>query len=418
MKKITLFAALIAVVFSTKAQKVFDFTGSANPGSWVAAGSGTTATPSSDGMILEFNNGTPRLDISRAVDPFVISEGTHMVVTLINNSTEIGSFSCFYDKNGAGLSGTQFLGFQLDMAVSTGTGVETTYVYDLTNSNYANDPGDTTLNDTDNISNMEYIGIRFRDASGAALVGSSAVNGNIIIKKIQIVNSGSIYKAVYDFSTDNDSGFEGINGGTVTDGGTTLDFAGTGTATPKLVQSFYKVDASSNQYLHIVVDNNSSNADQIKFQFVDGATYTYGNQTLNSGTSTIIDVDLYGKTEWTGDIEEWRFVVTESGGAVVNTSLIEISKIIFDNNLTTLGIEEVNYKDDASIILYPTQARDVITINSQYNVERIEVYTVLGEKALSSNSKTINVSNLATGMYITKIYQEGNRVSTKRFVKQ
>ncbi|WP_282136365.1 T9SS type A sorting domain-containing protein [Seonamhaeicola maritimus] len=423
MKKITLLVAVFAITF-TNAQKVYDFTGSTNPGNWIAAGSGISVTPSAEGLIFEFGAGTPRIDITRAADPFDVSTGTHMVVTFINNNTEIGGYSGFFDKND-GVSGpnkTQFLGWQAGVtpASSPGSGVEATYVFKLESTNYNNDLGNNTLNDTDNLVNMEYVGIRFRNAALAALTGDSATNGNLILKKIEIVDAGILSKASYNFANDNIAGFDGTNTGTVSSGGTTLDFAGDNSgATPKIAQTFYSVDASSNQYIHVVVDANASNADQVKFQFVDAGSVvqTYGNKTLNIGSPTTIDVDLSGKTEWTGNITEWRLVFSNTGAANVDAGLMKISKIVF-NNSSTLS---VNDNDLVSFTMYPNPAKDVLYFKSIDRIKSVNIYDVTGKSVIKSNEivdDQMDVSILRSGIYIVTLESDkGDRGTRKLVIK-
>ncbi|MBJ6368517.1 T9SS type A sorting domain-containing protein [Snuella sedimenti] len=419
MKKNTLLFAFIAFAFIGNAQKVYDFTGSANPGSWVAAGSGTSLTPSAEGLVLEFNAGVPRVDITRAADPFVVSDGTHMVVTLINNSAEVGSFSGFFDKNNGNM-GTQFLGYQTGMiqANSPGSGVEATYVFKLQSNNYTNDPGDGTLNDTDNIANMEYVGIRFRQADGSTnLSGDSATNGNVIIKKIEIVNAGILSKTSYDFSSDNASGFDGLNGGSVSYTGSELSFTGDDTNTaPKFAQQFFSIDASSYQYVHVVVDNNTSNADQIKFQFVDGAsaTQTYGNQSLALGASTI-DMDLSGKAEWTADITDWRIVFSNSGSAAVDLNPITISRIVFDNS-PTLNMKKL---DQLTFSLYPNPTSEILNIKAVDRITKIKLFDISGKQVLETvklNNGQLNISNIKKGVYLLHIEDANNNTEVKKLI--
>lgn len=418
MKKITLLAALIVASSIGYAQKVYDFTGSANPGSWVNAGSGTSVTPSANGLVLEFNAGVPRIDITRAASPFSVSDGTHMIVTLVNNNTEIGSFSGFFDKNNTGTSGTQFLGFQTGMlqATTPGTGVEATYVFKLESTNYQNDISSGSTNDTDTLDNMEYVGIRFRQADGSTnLSGDSATNGNIVLKKIEIVNAGSVAKNTYDFATNNTAGFGGTSGGVVSDGVTVLNFAGDGTkATPKLVQDFFAADAS-NQFVHIVVDANGSNADQVKFQFIDAssAVKTYGNQTLIAGT---IDMDLSSKSEWTGTIGEWRLVFSESGGGNIDTGLIEISEIIFDNS-ATLNLKESTI---ATFSMFPNPANNILNLRAKGTVKDVKIFDITGKQVFKSgwftNSIELNISTLNSGVYLVKVEAEDKSFGVKKLI--
>ncbi|ANW95643.1 hypothetical protein AXE80_04830 [Wenyingzhuangia fucanilytica] len=419
MKKITLLAILSAISFTTYAQKIYDFAAGANPGAWVQAGSGISVTTSADGLVFEYGAGTPRIDITRGADPFVVSDGTHMLVTLINNSTEIGSFSGFFDKNNGVDTGTQFLGFQTGVtpAAVKGAGVEKTYIFQLSSGNYNNDSGALTFNDTDNISNMEYCGIRFRNASGAALTGTSADDGNLILKKVQIVNAGTILKESYDFSIDNSASFTGVDG-TVSGGTSTIDFVAEGdSTTPKFGQSFYGVDASSNTYVHLVVDSNESNADQIKFQFVDASstTKTYGNKTLNIGASTVVDINLSGKTEWTGNISDWNFVLSNVAETNVTSGVVKISKIVFDSN-PTLSSKNI---DNTLFSFSPNPAKNFINITGVNKINSVAIYDMTGRLSLETSNlgnNSVDISGLNNGLYLVKIKDVNNNISVKKLI--
>lgn len=83
----------------------------------------------------------------------------------------------------------------------------------------------------------------------------------------------------------------------------------------------------------------------------------------------------------------------------------------------TLSVDKVSFKDDVEISLYPNPTSNRLTINSPRVIEKVEGFSMLGKKAFTSNSKSLDVSHLSDGMYLLKIYQEGNVISTKRFVK-
>ncbi|WP_159949375.1 T9SS type A sorting domain-containing protein [Polaribacter septentrionalilitoris] len=425
MKKITLFSLFLISALTINAQKTYDFSGSANPGTWQSKGSSISATPSADGMVLEFGAGTPRLDITRAADPFNVSEGAFAVVTLTNNSTEIENFRLQYDKNASGKTGIQYMGWTggITPAATAGNGVQQTLVFPLTSANYQNDGGGTGsafANDTDGKDNMEYIAIAFRNASASNLTEDSATNGNIIIQKIEIVNPGVFTKDSYNFASDSITGFDVNNAGaaTVSYGGSTINFNGDGTKkAPKISQTFYGVNASSNTHVHIVVDSNASNADEIKFQFVDAtdAVQTYGVQTLNSGSQTTIDFDLSTKTEWTGNITDWRIVFTESSDANIDTGTIAISEIIFDSN-ASLSTPTFN---DFSFSVYPNPTNGILHIKSSNNLQKIQLFSILGKKVFESKlltNKTLNLSQVNAGVYLLRLIDANNNTKTQKLI--
>lgn len=70
--------------------------------------------------------------------------------------------------------------------------------------------------------------------------------------------------------------------------------------------------------------------------------------------------------------------------------------------------------------IYPNPTSDILSISANASIENISIYSLLGQKVLSnnpnSNSVTLNVSNLMTGIYIVKSTINGNVIS-KRIIK-
>lgn len=137
----------------------------------------------------------------------------------------------------------------------------------------------------------------------------------------------------------------------------------------------------------------------------------------SSWASEFISVGLNGAgSEELLAVQVWfRF----EGGDVDTEVLLDNVKVtILDENGVALGVEKVA-KDDARISLYPNPASSFITINSPLQIESVEVYNTLGQKAATfKNQNRIDASALSNGVYILKIHQEGDVISTKRFVKQ
>ena len=83
----------------------------------------------------------------------------------------------------------------------------------------------------------------------------------------------------------------------------------------------------------------------------------------------------------------------------------------------TLGVE--NPSTENPIAIYPNPAQNIINIQTQENIIEAAVYDVLGKKVtvnqLSGNS--LDVSNLAQGLYIIKITGESNKTFSSKFIK-
>ncbi|WP_290834805.1 LamG-like jellyroll fold domain-containing protein [Flavobacterium sp.] len=66
--------------------------------------------------------------------------------------------------------------------------------------------------------------------------------------------------------------------------------------------------------------------------------------------------------------------------------------------------------------IYPNPTSDNFSIEMENEVQSVEIYSIQGQKVLTSNSKDINVSNLSKGMYMVRIEDSNNAVSTQKLI--
>ena len=89
---------------------------------------------------------------------------------------------------------------------------------------------------------------------------------------------------------------------------------------------------------------------------------------------------------------------------------------LYSINAKTLsvGIHELSSES-----IYPNPVIDFLTINSQVDLEKVEIYDYLGKKVLEdySNDKTIEVQHLNSGVYVLKLYSQRGSTSLK-FIKE
>lgn len=86
---------------------------------------------------------------------------------------------------------------------------------------------------------------------------------------------------------------------------------------------------------------------------------------------------------------------------------------------TTLTI--VNFNKSNKISIYPNPASDFINIKIVESVDfSTEIYNMLGKKVRTyKNQKTINISNLTSGIYILKIFDsKSGQITTEKIIKQ
>ncbi|MFH4969445.1 T9SS type A sorting domain-containing protein [Gaetbulibacter sp. M240] len=134
-----------------------------------------------------------------------------------------------------------------------------------------------------------------------------------------------------------------------------------------------------------IVENNPGEVTTTSATFTAPAG-TYNNcriQIYNFGTANTVEVD------------NWR---------IEKTSALSIT-----------DLEKFNFKS------YPNPTTDYISISAAKNINKVEVYDLLGKqvltKTITDTRDNINVSNLTAGLYIMKAYIEDAQ-GTFKFVKQ
>ncbi len=64
--------------------------------------------------------------------------------------------------------------------------------------------------------------------------------------------------------------------------------------------------------------------------------------------------------------------------------------------------------------LYPNPSNDMVTVETELDIQKIEIYTILGKNVLTfKNTKQLNVSSLHGGIYLLKLFSDGATVTKK-----
>ncbi len=117
-------------------------------------------------------------------------------------------------------------------------------------------------------------------------------------------------------------------------------------------------------------------------------------------------VDEAGNYGWISIYDAW-------GGA---QSGVELDLFIFPK-VSGVGLSEVELNSLSYV--YPNPAKEEVMLASSVNVEKVEIYNVLGQVVYSAdvnaNSVKVNTADFAAGNYVVKMYTEGG-VATKKLV--
>ncbi len=137
----------------------------------------------------------------------------------------------------------------------------------------------------------------------------------------------------------------------------------------------------------------------------------------------------YKNTDGHGNFGDQQIITTNADGAVsVYATDIDgdgemdiLSAAAIGNKITwyeNTGTLAVNQNILLNFSVYPNPTSDMLTINANYPIENVEVYSVLGKKALeTSDISSIDLGQLSSGVYIVKVFSNNAFISKRILVK-
>jgi hypothetical protein len=160
---------------------------------------------------------------------------------------------------------------------------------------------------------------------------------------------------------------------------------------------------------HLVTTFDASKTSRV---YIDGVLK---NTVIQNGWNTAVNSNIF----WLGGLfssTASTFNGTVDDFKIYNYALTDAQVInLFNNN--SLSSQNFN-QNNLEVSLYPNPATNVLNIEMTTELKSIEVYNITGQKVMSATQKQINVSDLASGMYMIRIQDSENAVSTKKFLKQ
>ncbi|WP_281337107.1 LamG-like jellyroll fold domain-containing protein [Flavobacterium eburneipallidum] len=94
-------------------------------------------------------------------------------------------------------------------------------------------------------------------------------------------------------------------------------------------------------------------------------------------------------------------------------SASEVSNLYTNNSI----LNTPNFQTKTSkATIYPNPTSDNFTIEMENEVKTVEIYSLLGQKILTATSKNINISNVSKGVYLVRIEDSNNTVSTQKLI--
>lgn len=169
--------------------------------------------------------------------------------------------------------------------------------------------------------------------------------------------------------------------------------------------------SNDGQWHHLVTTFDQSRNVKI---YVDGVLLN--QQTQNgwdtNATATNFDFWLGGlfsenSSPFDGSVDDLK---------IYNYALTQVEVNNLYTNNTTLSTSNF-HQNSLKVSLYPNPVLDILNIETEKEIKSLEIYNIQGQKVKISNQKQINVSDLVTGMYLVKIKNVENSISTKKFIK-
>lgn len=123
-----------------------------------------------------------------------------------------------------------------------------------------------------------------------------------------------------------------------------------------------------------------------------------------------------------------KFLIKANDDIIENTIVDNVANIYFDQNpaITTnviqtrfLTIEALGVVDeelDAQFKMYPNPTNSIVNIESKLQIEKTELFSLLGQKMLETNEKNVDVSQLPEGTYIIKVTSERGVLNKKLII--
>jgi hypothetical protein len=170
--------------------------------------------------------------------------------------------------------------------------------------------------------------------------------------------------------------------------------------------SHYVANTTSlNTWIHYVFTYNGTESKIYKNGTLLG-TNTIAFNTINNGNLFRLGLtENGGQNYFNGSIDDlkiYNYAISDA----------DVTSLFTNNTLSSTKFNAQNLK----ATIYPNPTSDNFNIEIENEVKSVEIYSVQGQKMLTSNSKNIDVSNLSKGMYMVRIEDSNNAVSTQKLI--
>jgi hypothetical protein len=208
-----------------------------------------------------------------------------------------------------------------------------------------------------------------------------------------------------------------------------IEIQNTGTTAVNLSGIYFRELGTTYQFpYNSTISGNSSlylAANPTTFQAQNGfAAFGQFTRNLSNKSQKIVLADAFGNIIDTVEYFDTTPWPTAADG---NGSYLQLTSTSLDNNLaaswvaSNVALETGEFSLNYGLItIYPNPGKYLLTIQSQINIDRLELFDVYGKVVkyfqVNSSEVQINVSDLSSGMYFVKVYTEYG-IKTEKWIK-
>jgi uncharacterized protein YjdB len=276
------------------------------------------------------------------------------------------------------------------------------------------------------VSGAEYATV---DANGLV---TAANNGTVVIRATSAAD-GTIYDEITIILT-NQLTCQELHPG-ATEPVTLVNFAGINNESAATVggaftENFMSVTGTAErgqEYTLTVKGNTNGDFAHTVTAYIDW------NQDMDfSDENEVYEVGTLQNTTGIDDVQATLAITVPETAALGNATLrivktlaegeIECNTALYGQTeyytLTVTGAAGTPHFEANSVSVYPNPVADVLNIETAQDVLLAEVYSAQGQKVLAANSNAINVSGLASGIYVVRVVLQNGASQNIKIVKQ
>ncbi|MFZ4582139.1 MAG: choice-of-anchor Q domain-containing protein [Paludibacter sp.] len=186
-------------------------------------------------------------------------------------------------------------------------------------------------------------------------------------------------------------------------------------------QVFTKWTSANSSILITLIWPTNNNVEPVYSNMVDLSTkadqaYAGFSMTMQDGSQLKYEISKDNST-YTNDIQSFTaqslLTVKKTNGNIYSLVTASTAPTVYEYNKINGVINDTKVISANSIYVYPNPVDNVLKIDSEQEIAKVEVYSMLGSMILSQKpaNRTVNLSSLSSGQYIIKIHTSKN-VST------